>query len=256
MALILKSDPRGIDENNVFTSSAVQIYQQCAPHSLEEVFVWTSETARGMGLAMRGTFSGWSQQQLGGGQSRAVVRVSVAAQLSEQRLTVADLKRHDTRTNPGATGTLSTPCRKLYAYSKNKIARLDSVEVECLDNRFRGPTATAAPGFPEGRRAFRAHLTRERNNNAVRFKKANASRPLSCEVCDFRFYDRYLDGADFIECHHLRPLGSTGQRVTTQDELILVCANCHRIIHRHIRGDPHDPRSLSVAGLRQAILRP
>lgn len=252
MALILKSDPRVIDENNVFTSSPVQIYQQCAPQPSEEVFVWTSETARGMGLAMRGTFSCLSEQRGG----RAVVRVSVVAQLSDQRLTVADLKPHDTRMNPGATGPLSTLCRKLYAYSKNKIAWLDSVEVECLDNRFRGPTATIAPGFPEGHPAFHAHLRRERNNNAVRCKKANAPRPLSCEVCDFRFCDRYIDGADFIECHHLRPLGSMGPRVTTQDELILVCANCHRIIHRHIRADPHGPRNLSAAGLRQAILRP
>ena len=40
-------------------------------------------------------------------------------------------------------------------------------------------------------------------------------------------------GDGFIEVHHLAPLFSDSQpRRTTLDDLLLVCSNCHRMIHR------------------------
>jgi 5-methylcytosine-specific restriction enzyme A len=57
---------------------------------------------------------------------------------------------------------------------------------------------------------------------------------LACEVCDFDFSARYGERGDgFIECHHTKPLadGSPGEKTKLSD-LALVCANCHRMIHR------------------------
>ncbi|MCP4547071.1 MAG: hypothetical protein GY835_11450 [bacterium] len=59
-----------------------------------------------------------------------------------------------------------------------------------------------------------------------------------------RFYGDL--GAGFIEMHHLKPL-SSGERKTTLRQIVLVCANCHRMLHR--RGA--DP--LPVAELRRII---
>lgn len=89
----------------------------------------------------------------------------------------------------------------------------------------------------EGRVLTRLHRMRERNRKLVERRKAKALRisgRLACEACGFDFQATYGErGRGFIECHHVRPvhtLASAGER-TTEDDLALVCANCHRMIH-------------------------
>jgi len=87
--------------------------------------------------------------------------------------------------------------------------------------------------FPEGRVLYRLHRQRERNTNLVKKKKATAE-SLSCEVCGFDFLATYGEiGRGYIECHHTLPISdySSGQKTKLQD-LVLVCANCHRMLHR------------------------
>lgn len=88
----------------------------------------------------------------------------------------------------------------------------------------------------EGKMKLISHYRRERNREIVRRKKeqAFASGNHECEICGFSFKERF--GVNFIECHHLNPISDTGQTETTLDDLALVCANCHRILHRKIDG--------------------
>ncbi|MBX3657955.1 MAG: HNH endonuclease [Ramlibacter sp.] len=93
--------------------------------------------------------------------------------------------------------------------------------------------------FPEGRVKERLHAKRERNSTIVRLAKALAKKRdgrLSCECCGFDFGRTYGEfAADFIEAHHLTPLsGLKGEEVTQTkiEDLALVCANCHRMLHR------------------------
>ncbi len=57
-----------------------------------------------------------------------------------------------------------------------------------------------------------------------------------CEVCTFDFskvYPSALVGDGFIEVHHLTPLFADSQpRKTTLNDLLLICSNCHRMVHR------------------------
>jgi 5-methylcytosine-specific restriction protein A len=91
--------------------------------------------------------------------------------------------------------------------------------------------------FLEGEVLTRLHLTRERNPDAVRRKKeqvvADTGR-LACEACGFDFPAAYGPlGEGFIECHHTRPLAELpGERATRLADLAVVCANCHRMLHR------------------------
>ena len=89
---------------------------------------------------------------------------------------------------------------------------------------------------PEGRLLTRKHLARERNRK-VESKKKAASRKygsLACEACDFDFAMAYGDrGSGFIECHHTKPVAMLAEGAKTHiNDLALVCANCHRMIHR------------------------
>jgi predicted HNH restriction endonuclease len=40
-------------------------------------------------------------------------------------------------------------------------------------------------------------------------------------------------GKDFIECHHTKPVSelAVGEKTRLTD-LVLLCSNCHRIVHR------------------------
>ena len=89
----------------------------------------------------------------------------------------------------------------------------------------------------EGRVLTRMHHYRERDPRIVQRKKEDVlakTGGLKCEVCTFDFSTVYGEmGAGFIECHHTKPIASlkAGDR-TKLSELALVCANCHRMLHR------------------------
>jgi 5-methylcytosine-specific restriction protein A len=90
---------------------------------------------------------------------------------------------------------------------------------------------------PEGRLLTRKHFARERNRRLVESKRKTAKRKygnLACEVCGFDFAAYYGSRGDgFMECHHTKPVETLPEgHITHLDDLALVCANCHRIIHR------------------------
>ena len=92
-------------------------------------------------------------------------------------------------------------------------------------------------GFPEGRRLLKQHLIRERNPKVVRLAKERFLKKhgtLFCEVCHFNFKDRYGDlGDGYIECHHTKPISEMSDDDETKiADIALVCANCHRMLHR------------------------
>jgi 5-methylcytosine-specific restriction protein A len=89
----------------------------------------------------------------------------------------------------------------------------------------------------EGQRLLRLHWERERKPELSKAKKqavlVTIGR-LACEACDFDFASVYGElGAGFAECHHVSPLSELeGPRETTLDDLAIVCANCHRMLHK------------------------
>lgn len=83
----------------------------------------------------------------------------------------------------------------------------------------------------EGKWNYAMHRFRERDRSLVRKKKASVTHPI-CECCTFDFSNTYPNlGNGFIECHHKIPINQ-GERITRLEDLALVCANCHRMLHR------------------------
>jgi predicted HNH restriction endonuclease len=90
----------------------------------------------------------------------------------------------------------------------------------------------------EWRSRLHTRLERERDNRLVRLKKEKVLREtgkLACECCGFDFCVQYGELASgFAECHHRRPVSKLrkGEK-TTLPSLAVVCANCHRVLHRN-----------------------
>lgn len=90
----------------------------------------------------------------------------------------------------------------------------------------------------KGHKRLVLHLQRERNQTLVRKKKKHAS-SLNCEVCGFSFRDAYGSAAsDYCEVHHLSPFSEIEHSTRTRmEDLAVLCANCHRVVH--LRNPPY-----------------
>ena len=81
----------------------------------------------------------------------------------------------------------------------------------------------------EGEESRAEAIFRSRNHALIYAKKANSD--YRCEVCRFKFENRYGEiGSEYIIAHHLKAIAS-GPSKTTLDDIALVCANCHAMIH-------------------------
>lgn len=97
--------------------------------------------------------------------------------------------------------------------------------------------ADEAISFPEGILVYKLHRTIERNPNLIRqakLKEMEESGELRCKICGFSFYEKYgVIGQNYIECHNIIPLSQIGEEyVATVEDILLVCSNCHRMLHR------------------------
>ena len=91
--------------------------------------------------------------------------------------------------------------------------------------------------FEEGKILTRIHKYRERKPSLTKKKKKKVlelTGILECEVCGFDFKEQYGDlGEGFAECHHTIPVSKLKkQQKTKLSDLSILCANCHRMIHR------------------------
>lgn len=105
--------------------------------------------------------------------------------------------------------------------------------------------------FAEGNPVLRSHFKRERSAELTRLAKEQWGRDsmLRCHACGFDFGATYGSlGASYVEAHHEWPLSKYEPHETTRvEDLVPVCANCHRMIHR---ANP----ILSVAQLRELLV--
>lgn len=107
-------------------------------------------------------------------------------------------------------------------------------------------------GAYEGRTKLILHKVRERDPSLVKkakeeFVRKNGS--IYCEACGVSF--RQLFGFDYIEVHHKKPLSQIQSgEITKLSDLALLCANCHRAVHRIDDVDPYKVLSNLMAKQR------
>lgn len=97
----------------------------------------------------------------------------------------------------------------------------------------------------ENRSLVASHLRRERSRLLATDCKIRDE--YTCQVCGMDFESDYGPiGKDFAESHHLVPLGQLEDEVQTRvEDLITVCSNCHRMLHR-MPGTSDDVKKLRL----------
>jgi hypothetical protein len=87
--------------------------------------------------------------------------------------------------------------------------------------------------FPEG--GIQEVTLELRKRSPLLRKQAIARYGYRCQICGFSFEEFYGDlGKGYIEVHHLTPLSDREDEASTRlEDVAVVCANCHRILHRN-----------------------
>lgn len=102
----------------------------------------------------------------------------------------------------------------------------------------------------------RQRSDRLRKTAISEFKRGHNNK-VFCEACNFDFSEVYgRHGEGYIEVHHKKPVhrmdiaGDRSQLLDALERVVLLCANCHRMVHRE-KG-----RMLSLSELKGIIRNP
>lgn len=160
-----------------------------------------------------------AQAALAANHYRALLQ---AGRASSEFREVADELRAFLELAPEAAGGLDQPSLEIAPQAD--VAVEDNILFENLS-------------VDETKRKLVSHYKIERDRNIRRikveqFKAINGA--LFCEACDFSFEEKYGEYAkDVIDVHHVRPLATLlPNTMTTLADLMLLCSNCHRVVHR------------------------
>jgi len=117
-----------------------------------------------------------------------------------------------------------------YSRDPTRGSKLDREVLAAWDIAFVGDV-----GAKEGGLLATRHLRRERDRKLRSRKIADfldSHDRVRCQLCAFDFEEVYgSHGHGFIECHHVVPLHASGETTTQLTDLILLCSNCHSMIH-------------------------
>lgn len=128
-----------------------------------------------------------------------------------------------------------------FSASPERLAEIAAAIQTAVEGEHRSEVAST-PDEPsiseaiEGRVLTRLHRVRERDRRLIEAKKTAVLKEfgeLRCEACDANFSQAYHGlGHAALEVHHLRPLHTiTGIIKTRLEDLAILCANCHRMVH-------------------------
>ena len=120
----------------------------------------------------------------------------------------------------------------------------DDVEGD-IENKF---TSYSIARGKEGK-CYSIYSTKYERNQLLR-EEAIRSHGYKCCICGFDFEEVYgVHGKEFIEVHHIKPLNEYKHEhlVDAKKDMIPVCANCHRMIHKEKK------KTLSPEELKEII---
>jgi len=115
------------------------------------------------------------------------------------------------------------------------LAQLIRIGVDVLNEEIEDSGDFVA--FQEGRIVTETHLRRERapKLRTRLIEQRRAQKSLFCDVCECHARPGEPEIVEAIfEAHHIVPLADGVERITKLSDMALLCACCHRLLHRTI----------------------
>ncbi len=180
----------------------------------------------------------WDDQRAARGDQAHYIRFAVESVIDPEAGDPLDLR--DSVDGPLSTFPLNAAASGNRITDEEASALEEAWSLRLGQNHPRLGFADSELGAFEGKRQWHlaSHRGRERALREAKLACAKESSPdgrIRCEVpgCGFDFESVYgALGAGFAHVHHLRALGSAESATfTTLEDLAVVCANCHAMIH-------------------------
>lgn len=111
---------------------------------------------------------------------------------------------------------------------------IEFIETTTIVNDIEAEITEEMPPASEGGTKY--YFGKRYERNPLNRQKAIAYHGTKCNACGFDFEAVYGErGKGFIEVHHTKPLSTVDEvhEVDPVHDLITVCSNCHRMIHRN-----------------------
>ncbi|WP_394173988.1 HNH endonuclease [Guptibacillus hwajinpoensis] len=124
------------------------------------------------------------------------------------------------------------------------------IDIERVEQDLEAEKAEEEEFYQEG--AVSYYYGKRYERNPLNRQRAIEIHGLTCAACDFNFEKKYGEhGKDFIEVHHIKPLSTLSEEVEINpaEDLVPVCSNCHRMIHRQ------RDNVLSIDELRNILMK-
>lgn len=142
-------------------------------------------------------------------------------------------QQYEAGTLDGSSGLLMR-FERLEGFNQYKIILASTVAEKTLEQDIEADEFEERGPAKEG--AIKEYFGKRYERDPANRKRAIEIHGLSCNVCGFNFEETYgTRGKDYIEVHHIRPISSfegNEQNIDPKTDLITVCSNCHRMIHR------------------------
>ena len=131
---------------------------------------------------------------------------------------------------------------------KDSEYQVDFIRPDEIELDIDSEAAEEVEARPEG--ATRHYYGKRHERDPVNRRRAIEIHGYKCAVCGFDFEAVYGErGKGFIEVHHTKPLSEVSEAIVIDPatDLVPVCSNCHRMIHR--RKDD----VLSIVGVKNLL---
>lgn len=146
--------------------------------------------------------------------------------ISGQEIVVIKSKKLINNNNSNLNKSINNNVNK---YNELEISITNIKDEKDIDEDFLEPVKSLTEG------GSKVVTIKKYERSSLLRSKALLYHAYTCVVCGFNFKNIYGDlGKDFIEVHHIVPISENQTKVSVnpQTDLTVLCANCHRMIHR------------------------
>ena len=151
------------------------------------------------------------------------MRIEFIKEIEENLITLNELHNHGMKGNVQGPRLLRNELLDFVLEVLEKTSNLNESQIENVE-------------YKEGK-ILKKYGSKFERNSKLR-EKAIEIHGVTCKVCGFNFEKKYGNiGKNFIEIHHIKPMYDIRKEilVNPQTDLIPLCSNCHKMIHRSKR---------------------
>ena len=110
--------------------------------------------------------------------------------------------------------------------NRKQVERIDWLDETGLNNDAARSNWDLVSDAVEGRRFYREQVLVSRSPELAKSRKIKDN--FRCQACGYKLI---VEGTPILDCHHIELISEANSKISTLDDVVSLCPNCHRIAH-------------------------